>query len=261
MKTRRLQDIELYIQNRKEVTLDELCQRFDVSKNTIRRDLSMLMQRGTIGKVYGGAVSHSQAAAPGNFDLPGYGTDKTRIARAAAELVEPHDIIFVDSGTTTRSLAESLDPQMPLTILTNSLDVIIGAAALPQTELVIIGSQFRRLTRAFVGVHPEDLHRYNINKAFMATTGVSITHGLTTLDLMEHQIKKQAASKAERLYLLADASKFGRSTLLTYAALDEVDGIITSELPVSEYILFSKQHGIQLIVADEDEKRSAAEVT
>lgn len=247
MKTRRLQDVEDYIHDRKKVSLDELCERFRVSKNTIRRDIGLLLQKGTIGKVYGGVVSKTQVSAFENRDASRQ-PDKAGIARTGAALVMPHDIIFIDSGTTTRYLTECLDPAMPLTILTNSLDIINGAAALPQAELVVIGSRFRRRTRSFVGILPEELDRYNINKAFMATTGVSIAHGLTNLDLMEHEIKKQVAAKAESLLLLADPSKFGRSTLLTYASLAEIDTLVTSQLPPEEYVRFCKQHGIRLIV-------------
>ncbi|WP_172195052.1 DeoR/GlpR family DNA-binding transcription regulator [Saccharibacillus qingshengii] len=246
MKVRRLQEIEHYIHDRKNVTLDELCLVFDVSKNTIRRDINQILQSGSIEKVYGGVVSAEKLISFENRNIE-YRTEKAEIGRLAAEYVEENDLIFIDSGTTTRNLIDFLDPDKHLTILTNSLDVINGASAMPNVHLLVVGSTYKRSTRSFVGVDDlRTLEKYNVNKAFMSATGVNLVHGLTNSDLLEHEIKKSVAGRAEQLILLADSSKFGRSTLLTYADFPDLDVLVTSrELP-PEYADYCRTYGIAL---------------
>ncbi|CAM3550626.1 MULTISPECIES: DeoR/GlpR family DNA-binding transcription regulator [Saccharibacillus] len=246
MKVRRLQEIEHYIHTRKNVTLDELCLIFDVSKNTIRRDINQILQSGSIEKVYGGVVSVTELIPFENRNVE-YRDQKADIGRLAAAYVEDHDLIFIDSGTTTCTMIEFLDPDKPLTILTNSLDVINGAAGMPNVDLLVLGSTYKRKTRSFVGVDDaRTLAKYNVNKAFLSATGVSLAHGLTNSDLLEHEIKKSIASRAQQRILLADPSKFGRSTLLTYAAFSDLDVLVTSEGLPDEYAEACRSHGIAL---------------
>ncbi|MFB5679085.1 DeoR/GlpR family DNA-binding transcription regulator [Paenibacillus terreus] len=246
MKTRRLQDIEQYIHSRKNVTLDELCLKFDVSKNTIRRDINEILSKGSIEKVYGGVTSATELIP---FENRGskHSSEKYGIARIAASCIEENDLVFIDSGTTTRHMADFLPHSIPLTILTNSLDIINGAAGLANVNLLVIGNTFKQKTKSFVGMDgPRAWEKYNVNKAFMAATGVSMTHGLTNSDLLEYEIKQAVSQKAEKLILLADPSKFDKSTLLTYASLEDVDMIISSEPLPGNYQAFCKTHSIEV---------------
>ncbi|WP_172255713.1 DeoR/GlpR family DNA-binding transcription regulator [Saccharibacillus deserti] len=246
MKARRLQDIEEYIHDRKNVTLDELCSAFDVSKNTIRRDINQILRKGSIEKVYGGVVSVTELVPFENRNIK-HPNEKAEIGRIAAGYVEENDLIFIDSGTTTCNMVGYLDPDKHLTILTNSLDVIDGAANMPNVNLLVLGSTYKRKTRSFVGVDDvRMLEKYNVNKAFMSATGVSLVHGLTNSDLLEYEIKKSIAGRAEKLILLADASKFGRSTLLTYASFADLDVLVTSRDLPQEYLESCRSGGISL---------------
>ncbi|WP_025722174.1 DeoR/GlpR family DNA-binding transcription regulator [Paenibacillus polymyxa] len=246
MKARRLQDIEEYVHSHKNVTLDELCQKFDVSKNTIRRDISQIVRKGSIEKVYGGVASTTD---PIPFENRGnkHSFEKNGISHLAASCIEENDLIFIDSGTTTCHMAKYFPTNISFTILTNSLDIINGAAELPLVNLLVIGNTFKQKTKSFVGIdEPRMLVKYNVNKAFMAATGVSITHGLTNSDLLEFEIKKIIAQKAEKLILLADSSKFGKSTLLTYASLEDVDIIVSSNPLTNQFQAFCATHNIEV---------------
>lgn len=253
MRERRLQELEDYIHSLGTISLDELCEHFRVSKNTIRRDIQVLLEKGTIQKVYGGVTSLSQGLIPfENRDTTNKSV-KRAIAQRAAEFVDGNELIFIDSGTTTRNLVEYLPRTAKLTILTTSLDVINAASHLDNISLLVLGNMYKRDTKSFVG---SDglllLDKYNINKAFMAATGVSITSGLTNSDVLEYEIKKRVAEKANQLILLADASKFGRSTLLTYSPLDKVDAVITSPGIPMEYATYCEEHGIAVHIAEEE---------
>ncbi|MFD1886452.1 DeoR/GlpR family DNA-binding transcription regulator [Paenibacillus wenxiniae] len=246
MKARRLQDIEAYIHTRKNVTLDELCDYFEVSKNTIRRDINQIAGKGSIEKVYGGVTSTSELVPFENRTTRNQ-IKKNDIARLAAACIDEDDLVYIDSGTTTRHIAEHLNPELRLTVLTNSLDVINSVADMPNVSLLVIGNTYKANTRSFVGMdNPLSLQKYNVTKAFMAATGVSISHGLTNSDLLEYEIKKAIASKAQQLIALADSSKFGKSTLLTYAALEDVDILISSEALDEQYAEFCARHAIDL---------------
>ncbi|AEI40493.1 DeoR/GlpR family DNA-binding transcription regulator [Paenibacillus mucilaginosus] len=256
MRDIRLNHIEEYIHSRKNVTLDELCLRFDVSKNTIRRDINQISEKGTIQKVYGGVVSNPELVSFKNRTIKNQ-SEKHEIGRLAASCIEENDLIFIDSGTTTRYMVHYLDPDKPLTILTNSLDVINGVSSMPNVDLFVVGNFYKRNTESFIGLDdPHSLDKYNVNKAFMSVTGVSDTHGLTNSDPLEYEIKKIISEKAKKLILLADASKFGKSTLLTYAPLSRVDTIITSQALPREYQEFCAAHDIEIRHAHPDEEQN-----
>ncbi|WP_406589469.1 DeoR/GlpR family DNA-binding transcription regulator [Bacillus atrophaeus] len=251
MKLMRIQEMEEYILTNGTVSLDELCQVFNVSKNTVRRDINKLTEKGAIQKVYGGVTSIEKSAlVPFENRTIQNQDEKTKIGHYASRFIEDQDLIFIDSGTTTKSIMDTLDQGRNVTILTNSLDVINAASSLNNVNLLIIGSSYKRKTRSFVGIDdPGTLDKYNINKAFMSSTGITLTHGLTNSDLMEYEIKKRISEKAKEVYLLADHSKFGKSTLLTYAPFKRVDCIVTSKPLDEEYNKFCKEHQIDIHLA------------
>ncbi|MCJ2146347.1 DeoR/GlpR family DNA-binding transcription regulator [Bacillus paralicheniformis] len=251
MKLMRIKEMEEYILTNGTVSLDELCQVFNVSKNTVRRDINKLTEKGVIKKVYGGVTAIEKTALIPFENRTIQNKDaKMKIAHYASRFIEDHDLIFIDSGTTTQSILETLDPNKNVTVLTNSLDIINAAAAMQNINLIIIGSNYKRKTQSFVGMDdPGTLDKYNINKAFMSATGATLTHGLTNSDLLEYEIKKKISEKAKQVYLLADHSKFGKSTLLTYAPFDRLHAIVTSQALDEEYHEYCKDRNIEIHLA------------
>ena len=248
MKEQRLQKIESYIYQHGSVSLEELCDIFDVSKNTIRRDIKKLVEHGTIKKVYGGVVATENSLL--SFEnRKFYNQDKKiQIGSKAAGLINENDIVFIDSGTTTCQMLPYVDNELSFTLLTNSLDVINAASTMPNVRLIIIGNTFKRKTRSFIGIDNETLiQHYNINKAFMAATGISLTNGLTNSDIMEYRIKKLISDKSKELILLVDDSKFDHSTLLTYSSLKDVNTLITNKNVPQDYIDFFRENNIALV--------------
>ena len=251
MKLQRIQQIENHIQQQGSISLDELCRVFNVSKNTIRRDINELEKRGTLKKVYGGVVYvENNLVSFENRNIHNQ-KEKESIGARAALLIEENDLIYIDSGTTTSQILNNVDPELPFTLLTNNLDIINLAAAMNNVQLILIGNSYKRKTRSFVGIEDEAVvTRYNINKAFMAATGVSITSGLTNSDLMEYRIKKMIVQRAKDIYLLADSSKFDHSTLLTYSPLESIKGIVTTKELPQKYVDFCDLHTIKLLYSN-----------
>ena len=108
-----------------------------------------------------------------------------------------------------------------------------------------------RETNSFAGIDSLNLLKnYNINKAFMATTGISTTNGITNSSPLEGEIKKMAVKKSNKVFVLADYSKFDVCSLITYCNLSDIDYLITDKTPPSEYVDFIKKNMINLIISE-----------
>lgn len=254
MRLHRIQKIEDYINQHQTVSLDELCEEFQVSKNTIRRDTNYLAEKGAINKVYGGVV----ALAPiqtgfGTRDFEARNVEnldaKIKIGQKAAELIKENSIVFIDSGTTTKHILSDLKRSMQFTLLTNNLDVINLATEFPFVKIILIGDSFKRSTRSFVDVVDNpNVPQFNIDIAFMSATAFSINTGVSNSDPLEQIIKKRVVSEAQETFLLADNSKLGKSALHSYARLSSIDGLITNSPIPKEYSDYLEEHNVKLMV-------------
>lgn len=253
MKTKRLDLIESYVLEKKNVSLDALCDKFSVSKNTIRRDIDTIIKRGTIIKVYGGV---SALEIPTPSPLLSYEErhtklidEKERICKAAASLVSDYDTIYIDTGTTCLHLVDYL-PGKNCTIITNSLKVINKALPYPDINVISIPGKLNRKTLSFAGVNINSyLTTYNISKAFMACTGVTIKNGLTNATTEEYIVKKAIIENTDHNILLADHSKFGKISLMTYASIALLEHIITDTPLTSEYNSYCLENNINVIIS------------
>jgi DeoR family myo-inositol catabolism operon transcriptional repressor len=244
MKTERISAIENYIYENKTVTLDALCEKFNVSKNTIRRDLDALSSNGSIQKIYGGATVHQRKELVSYHERSIRNlTEKRKIASMASTFVNDGDIIFIDSGTTTSRMFDYIADKH-LTILTNNLEFINQAIPYENIEIITLSGQLNRKALSFAGETAASvLAQYNISKAFMASAGISL-QGATNSSMSEYVVKRTAIERSQKVYLMADSSKFDVVSLMTYCTLDEIDALISDTCPpkdISDYILKSKK--------------------
>lgn len=252
MKTKRIQEIEDYIFTKGTLSLDELCSHFNVSKNTIRRDINVILKKGTLKKVYGGVTVADNGLVPFEDRDISHQSEKKAISQSAAQFIEENDIVFIDSGTTTRHIMDFIPPARKATIVTNNLDVINKAVQLENIRIIVIGNMYKRSTNSFIGIdNLATLDKYNIDKAFMATTGISISRGMTNTDFFEFSIKKKIVEKAHFIYILADHSKFDKYTLLTYAPFERADVLITDQELDNKYKIYCREHQIQVYLPSE----------
>ncbi len=207
----------------------ELAEALGVSVATVRRDLQGLHERGLLQRVRGGATMHPLTRVEPLFrDKQTLHAEAKRcIAAAALELVDDHDHIYLDGGSTVLMLARMLDARRNLTIVTNSLT---AAEALTGSRhrLVMIGGEVRALSRTLVGpltaATIADLH---VNKAFMGTIGFTLAEGMTTTDPGEAFTKEQIMQRANQVILLADSSKLGVPSFARSGNIEDVDVLIT----------------------------------
>lgn len=253
MKAARIDLIEQYILENKSVSLETICEHFNISISTVRRDLDELVKRGKTKKVYGGMCSLESDDTITMPLLPFEERDivnqkeKTYICRQAAHLIMPDDIIFIDTGTTCLQLIDYIK-DIPCTVITNSLRVSMKASPYENITIISMPGRLNRKTWSYVE-HDVDfyLHSVNIQKAFMAATGVSIRGGLTNASEDEYIVKKRVCQNSSQIYLLADHDKFDRMALYTYCALNQIDGLITDRKPSETFVTYCESEDIRLI--------------
>ncbi|WEG72417.1 DeoR/GlpR family DNA-binding transcription regulator [Vagococcus intermedius] len=236
MKSKRIDEIEKMVLKLETVSIEELCDEFDVSKNTIRRDINELVERDVIEKVYGGIKAKRLPLVSYEKRDDFHREQKRNIAEFASSLIKEGDVIYIDSGTTAAQIPTFLDKDIDCTIITNNFDVVEVCSEFHNANLFVIGSLYNYKTRSFVELDTSaELVNFNINKAFMAATGLTIDNGLTNSDPLEYEMKKKICQNSTEIIAVVDESKFNKSTLLTYCPLSSVNHIISSDNIADRY--------------------------
>lgn len=251
LKITRINKIKEYVFEHRTVSLDELMKKYGVSKNTIRRDIQELVEEGELKKVYGGVSVNDSTLLPFSDRKVQYQHEKKKIAKLAASFVEDGDIIFIDSGTTTLEMLEYIKNRH-ITIVTNNIDFTIEAMPFDGLNIFSTGGMLERKTKSFTSVNSSEIiKKYNINKAFMASTGITIENGVTNSLPLESEIKKTVVKRSSEVFLLADNYKFGKYALTTYCELNEVDYLITDMPPNKGYQDYADENDIIINIAEE----------
>lgn len=209
-----------------------LAELFQVTAETVRRDLKALDRAGLVRRVHGGAIPAGRLDfEPDLAERESTAADqKDRIARAALAELPTEGSVILDAGSTVARLAAALPLDSELTAVTHSLPTAARLADHPGIQLHLIGGRVRHRTRAAVDAWA--LRAYGeirADVAFLAANGFSAEAGLTTPDLAEAAVKRAAVAAARRVVLLADSGKFGQEHFARFADLAQVDLLITDE--------------------------------
>jgi DeoR family transcriptional regulator, fructose operon transcriptional repressor len=250
----RQQAIARLVTERGRVSVNQLAREYDVTTETVRRDLSTLERLGLVRRVHGGVVPPSSLPLieAGIRERDQVNTDaKERIARAALDrLPQAGGSILLDAGSTTVRLASLLPSDRPLTVVTHAVPVAARLAGLRHIDLRLLPGRVRRTTQAAVGAETvAALADLRVDVAFLGTNGLTVDFGLTTPDPDEAAVKRAVVAAAREVVALADASKLGVETAIRFASTDDVDVLITdSETPVRDRRALAKA-GIEVVVA------------
>jgi DeoR family fructose operon transcriptional repressor len=212
------------------VEVTALADSLGVATETIRRDLTALERRGSLRRVHGGAIPVERfEVEPSLATRSGRLTDvKRRIAARALDQLPSGGSIILDSGTTTRAVAELLPPDLDLTALTNSLSAASVLATHPGVSLYLLGGRVRGQTGAAVGDWTvRALTDVVVDVALIGTNGFSVARGLTTPDQSEALVKRAMVASARTAIVLSDSSKAGDAHLHRFAELGDIDILIT----------------------------------
>jgi DeoR/GlpR family transcriptional regulator of sugar metabolism len=201
-----------------------------LSEDTIRRDLRELARLGKLQRVHGGALPASAALA--DFaGRQGVSTQqKALIGKAAAAMVKPGQVVFLDGGTTTREMARSLDPGLVATVVTHSPTIAVELAPHAGVEVILIGGRLFKHSVVSVGAAAiEGIARIRADAYFMGVTGVHPTAGLSTGDAEEAAVKRALMRAAAETIVLASPEKLGAASPYVIAQAHEASAIVTTD--------------------------------
>ena len=221
------------------VTVEALSQQLQVNASTIRRDLEKLESQYLLRRVHGGAVpinalSYTAYAHDLSFhtNMNKEVAEKTRIALAAAQHIQPGDTIAISPGTTTTHLARSIRQLQisNLTVVTNAVNIAMELAGLRDINLILTGGIVLPDFFAMVGpLAEQSLNEMFVDKAFIGVTGISAEHGLTGPNQLEALTYRVTLQRARTAILLADHTKLGRVALYRIAPATAIHRVITSQ--------------------------------
>jgi len=215
------------LERERTVRVAELSAALGVTEKTVREDLEKLEEKGLLRRIHGGAVAAEGADEPMLPQVPNtkHPAEKASIAARAAASIQPEEIVALDGGSTTLEIAKLL-PNAPLTVVTNDLFILAELSRKDRIRLVVPGGYRER--NLLVGAEAVEFVRgLNIHKAFLSATGIHPAFGLTVFAGTQLPMKRALVEVASVAHCVADHSKFGRSALVTFATLAEIDTIYT----------------------------------
>ncbi|MEM9883206.1 MAG: DeoR/GlpR family DNA-binding transcription regulator [Planctomycetota bacterium] len=215
------------------VRVTDLARQFEVTEETIRRDLRLLAEQGVVARTHGGAVAVEPEG--GHRDLPyvqretAHTTQKDAIARAAVRLIEPGSVVALDPSTTCCQLARRI-PDVELTVVTNSLAVCSILADRPRVEVICTGGTLDAEAMAFFGLHTRRaLEGLHVERLFFSCRGLDFERGLSEANDRHAAVKLAMIESAHRCTLLADTSKLGLASTVFYAPAGVAEHLIVNE--------------------------------
>ncbi len=253
--TRRRSDLLNLLKDEGFVTIREMASRAGVTEMTIRRDLQQLDSEQLVRLLPGGVILRSALAVEKEQPYSLISEScvnqeaKKRIGKKAAELVEANDLIIIDSGTTTEYLARNIPDDMPLTVMCNTLNILLEVHRRKSCKIILAGGYYHENTMMFDSSEGLELiRRVRAQKAFIGATGVSDRLGVTCSNQIEPNVKRAIIGSSVEKILMVDSNKFGLVKSSYFAELDEFDTVITdSGIPPAYHDLIERL-GKRLIV-------------
>jgi len=250
----RQQAIATHVKTRGRIVVSEVAETYDVTTETVRRDLAVLERLGILHRVHGGAVSTTALTViePALADRHlAAGEQKDRIARAAMDLIPRHGgSVLLDSGTTTARLGAQL-PELPsLTVVTNSVPIAAQLVTAPNIDVHVLPGRVRHSTHAAVGPQTVTaLREIKVDVAFMGTNALTAEYGLSTPDPDEAAVKSAMIAAGRRVVVLADSTKLGQEQLSRFGTVDQMDVLITDDAADRSLIRRLESLDVEVVVA------------
>ena len=246
--------IAILVAERGRLAVTAVAEQFGVTTETVRRDLALLERAGMLRRVHGGAV---QAGAltlvePGLGERHDTRTEaKRKIAAAALDLLPSTDgSEILDGGSSTAALADILPTDRRLYVATNSVPIASRLSVSPGITLHVLGGRVRGITQTAVGdATVRAMQDLRVDVVFLGTNGISPVHGFSTPDEAEAATKRAMVRAAQRAIVLADSSKLGREHLMRFAAIEDVDVLVTDGEAEHGIVAELETMGIEVLVA------------
>ena len=241
-----------YIEQARRVSVSTICERFQISEATARRDLGILAEQAKIQRVHGGAISALQAPP----ELPVYqrmaeqSESKQRIGRVAAELIKDGETVFLGSGTSVLEVARALPARADLTVITNSLLIVNELIDRPTIAVIVLGGQFRRSELSMIGhITEQALADLRTDKVIIGIHAISAEDGLTNRYLPETMTDRRILQAGKQVIVVADHTKLGRVSTVSVAPLSVLDTLVTDQEAPPDFVESLRLKGVRVITA------------
>lgn len=235
------------------VEVEKLAQHFDVSSQTIRKDLNDLCNQELLTRFHGGAVF------PNNLSNITYSKrqilaadGKHSIATKAAELIPSNSSLILNIGTTTEKVAQALTHHKELLVITNNLNVAFILSNAANVELIVAGGMVRKSDGGILGAAAIELiQQFKVDFAIIGASAIDVDGCLLDYDYLEVKVSQAIMEQARKIILVADKSKFERKAPVKIAHLSAVDVFITDQQPADEIQKICDENNVEIIIAEE----------
>ena len=220
-----------------------------VTDETVRKDFEVLEKRGELIRIHGGASRPERIKEEQPFTerQAVRREEKLVIARLAAGRIQANETIFLDASSTVLTLTEFL-PDVPLTVLTNALNVVTALADRPNLDLICTGGTFDARSRSFTGLIAENsLKRYNIHRMFFSGNGLHLERGASERNSLQAAFKERVIASAEDVVMLADASKLGQKSAFFFGEVADLSCLITDAAADPSFIGALEARGVEVL--------------
>jgi DeoR family transcriptional regulator, L-fucose operon activator len=250
----RLHKIVQLVNERGSIRVSELSELCEVTEETIRRDLDKLEQDGKLLRSHGGAVSvkEFQPEIPFRERETMNAEQKRRIAEEAIRHIEPRDRIVLDASSTAWYMAQIL-PDIPLTVVTNSIKVALELSSKEKIQVISTGGLLTQGSLSYVGPLAErSLDFYHVEKAFISGKGLHLQKGVSESSESQALIKQKMISIADEVYLLADYSKFGQQSFAHVSRWEQIHHLITDAKADADMVNLLRERSVDVIQLNDE---------
>jgi DeoR family fructose operon transcriptional repressor len=249
----RHQELLQLVEARGQISVDDLAGHFGVSDDTIRRDLQNLERRKLLLRTHGGAVSTAFLAHRGGTSLStradANADAKTRIGKAAAQLISDGETLIVNGGSTTFAFAANLGARRNLSIVTNNVAMLSVLPTEAVQSVYLLGGQYNLNLGLTVGSVGFGSGSISLDTAVLGVSGLTSTNGLSTASLEGASMEAQMIAAARRTIVVVDTTKFGYNAFAQIAPLSAIDILVTNSPPPADLSQALSQANVDVIVA------------
>lgn len=233
------------------VVVEDLAQRFDVTLQTIRRDLTELSEAGLLDRVHGGAIARTGVSNIGYEARRRMNEEaKSAIATACAAMIPDNSSMILNLGTTTEAVARELIHHRNITVVTNNMNVANILVSNPGCEIMVAGGGLRRSDGGLVGeLTTQFIEQFKVDFAIIGVSALDLDGDLLDFDLAEVRVSRSILLQARQSILVCDHSKFGRSAPARIANLSELGTIITDQALPGNLMSACEGWGTRVVIA------------
>lgn len=247
------------LQDEKKVVVSELSALFGVSEETIRRDLDRLDKEGLATKSYGGAILNENTSIdmPFNIRKKRNMKGKQLIAHLVESLIAEGEHIILDPSTTAVAIVKALKSRRRLTVITNSIEVLVELSDVNGWDIISTGGNLRENYLALVGPRAvESVQAFNADKVILSCKGIDMEKGITDANEMFSQVKQAMLKSAKQRILAVDCTKFDNVAFSHICELSDIDMVVTDIRPSAEWMAYFAEKGIKCLYGEENEDHS-----